>query len=228
MKLLHESHQIHFFVDNSDVTVNPHLMGTLLTRLGKHNVMPTFGNVINAITGEKKQYINMVNSDESLRIEFPLDRIVIAKEGGDLNAFLGLSATLFTALNEIFPEKKANRLSIVNTRVFQGDTNQYNDIYRNLFTYKQAIPFEWDNRIAERKQLPSGELLNSISTVRRCRLAMPRLNVAEAIDGIICELDVNTINENRTPRFSLDDAHEKVKELSEELIRGIELLRRYF
>jgi hypothetical protein len=203
-------------------------MGQMLKDLGSFNLMPTFGHMLNALNGERKQYINMVNAAQDLRIEFPMDRIIINQDGGNLNSFIEMVPQYLDALKAIFPDKLGYRMSVVTNKVYQGTIEEYNTLYRQLFTYKQATPFEWDNRIAEKKGLQSGEIINSTSAIRRCQLSTPKLNNGRITDAINCEIDVNTVPENRSNRFNLLDAKEHVRSLYAEVESTCGLLQRYF
>lgn len=228
MKLLHESHQIHFVSDNSDVNVTPHLMSSMLNHLGKFNLIPTFGNMLNPLSGEKKQFIIMVSPDERLRVEFPADRIMIAMEGLDSASFLKNSFAIIDAVQDIFPTKLATRLSLLTARIYQGSEQQYSDLYDSLFTYKGISPIEWDNRIVERKAIKGEELINVISTIRRCKFSIPKINNGSISDGIMSELDINTVAETKEQRFSLSSAKEFFEELYKEQATASKLLKRYF
>lgn len=228
MKLLHESHQLHFVADNSDVNVTPHLMSSLLNHLGKFNLMPTFGNMLNPMSGEKRQFIIMVSPDERLRVELPVDRILIAMEGVDSASFVKTAFSIIDSLQDIFPTKFAMRLSLLTARVYDGTEEEYKSLYESLFTYRGVSPIEWDNRIVERKTIENDETLNVISTIRRCKFALPRINGGSISDGIMSELDINTIAESKELRFSLSASKDFFNELSKQQIAASDLLKRYF
>jgi hypothetical protein len=227
MKKIHESHQAHFFADNTDVQVNPIIMTSLIQGLAKFNLYPTIGQVINALNGSRTQFVTMVNSDESLRVELAPDRLVIAREGGEINSFVTLASEISRSLHALFPSKTGSRIALVSARVYEGKISEYDDLYRKLFTYKSIKPFEWDNRIAEKKNA-IGETINSISTIRRCRVQTSSINSGNKTDAILSEIDLNTLPENQSSRFSLEKFPEMINGLYIESAKSSQLLSRYF
>lgn len=229
MNQLHESNQLHFFTDNSDIPPEPHVVTELLTNLVKFKFMPTFGQAINALSGERKKFIVMITGDEKLRIEFQIDRIVISSEGKSLGSFFEQAKEIITTLAICYPTKKANRLSIINNSLYVGSNEEYNELYKKLFTYHEAEPFEWDNRIAEKKNLlNSSESLNCVSTIRRSNVNAAFHNDNRPFDAVIIESDINTIPESKNNRFELLSSLGVLNEMLEVSNKSRELLDRYF
>ncbi|ASF16515.1 hypothetical protein FJD32_000805 [Shewanella sp. LC6] len=228
MNLVQEIHQAHFFTDNQDVTASPPIVTALMNSIGKFNLIPNMGQEINAITGERKLIPMMVSPDQSLHVEFPRNEIVIIGTVGSQHEFMGKSLGIFEALASVFPEKKGNRLSILNSRIFKAEEDTYSCLYRQLFTHHKAQPFEWDNRIVERRTLPKcGETINSISSIRRCEIMGQAPSLAEPMDCVIFDLDSNTVQHNTKLRFSLEQAHVVFKELHENNLALSKQLKRY-
>ncbi len=229
MNQLHESNQLHFFSENSDIKPEPEVVSQLLGKLSKFGFMPTFGQSINALSGEKKKFIIMVTGDENLRIEFQANRIVLSSEGINLDELLEKANEILPLLEEVFPEKKANRLSLINNKLYVGNDEEYSALYKKLFTYHQAEPFEWDNRIAERKPLDNTkEQLNCISAIRRCKVSAPFHNSNQPFDAVTSESDINTIPENENFRFSLNESIEILSEILKVSKSASDLLNPYF
>ncbi|MBE8607924.1 hypothetical protein [Vibrio sp. OPT10] len=228
MNLLHQSHQAFFFCNNEDISPTPPIIGALLQALGRFNLIPTIGTEFIANTGTKRQFVIMVNSDESRRVEFLSNGISIQGQGTSADAFLHDVINFMESLQSVFPGKKSNRISLLNTRIFNGTPEQYDALYKNLFTFTQVSPFEWDNRIVEKKTLPnSSETINSISSIRRCEIKVPQLNNGQSIDSALFEIDSNTVPEHSNLRFGFEDAIAIWKELSENNQALIGQLSRY-
>jgi len=213
MKLVQELHQAHFFTNNADVTATPPIVAALMQAIGRFNLIPNMGDELNAITGERRKIPMMVSPDESLRVEFPINEIVIIGAGGSLKDFTEKANDIFKELASVFPEKKGNRLSLLNNKFYEGETSEYEELYKKIFTYHDGNPFEWDNRIVERKILPSKEAINSITTIRRCQISSPSIQSNKLINSVIFELDSNTVRENPVMRFSLLDSNKVIGEL---------------
>lgn len=223
MNKLFDFQQINFFTDNSDVSATPHLIKALLDVLGKYGLIPTFGQEINAMTGEQKQVVTMMEPSQSYRIEFPGGLIAISAINLDNNIFADRSINILKDLKSIFPSKKANRLAYIQNKVFQGSPEYYKELYGKIFTYHSVDPFEWDSRIAIKKPLAAhNEIINSISSIRRGIFNLPLSNMAAfnpfstGIDCIGFEMDTNTEVENGNIRFDLENCTSVLQELFKE------------
>ncbi|KLE46599.1 hypothetical protein YA13_11965 [Klebsiella aerogenes] len=123
----------------------------------------------------------------------------------------------------MFPSKKANRLAYIQNKVFQSSPEYYKELYDKIFTYHSVEPFEWDSRIAIKKNLAAcDEIINSISNIRRGLFNFPISNVSAfnplstGIDCIGFEMDTNTVAENVNLRFDLESCTSVLQELFEE------------
>ncbi|ELI5434188.1 hypothetical protein RRJ81_002640 [Vibrio parahaemolyticus] len=228
MKEITQSHQAFFFCNNENTAPTPPNIGALMAALGKFELIPTIGNEFQAQTGAKRQFIVMVNSDETVRLEMPSSGISLVKQGGTRESFYELMKNVFNALQSVFPEKKANRLSLLNTAFFQGSNEEYEALYQKLFTYKDVKPFEWDNRIVEKRELAnSREKINSISIVRRCENRIPDFNNGNLTDLVLFDIDSNTDAYDNSFRFTFDAALSVWEELYANNERLTEQLQRY-
>jgi hypothetical protein len=226
MNKLHESNQIHFFTNNQDVTPTPVIMGSLLQSLGRFGLLPSYAHEINALTGEKKQFITMATTDGNLRIEFPSGAMIISSSNISSTQFLDTSIAILNILKDIFPDKKSNRLSFLSNSLYGGTSEQYKALYDAIFTYRQAEPFEWDNRVVERKNI-NNETLNCISNIRRCEIEAPFINSGQSTDCIFFELDVNTIPQKNDYRFDLETCNTVLRDIFEQVELAKNSLERY-
>lgn len=223
MNKVFDFQQINFFTDNSDVSATPHLIKGLLDVLGKYGLIPTFGQEINAMTGEQKQVVTMMEPSQSYRIEFLSGLIAVSAINLDNSVFTDCSIRILKDLKSIFPSKKANRLAYIQNKVFQSSPEYYKELYDKIFTYHSVEPFEWDSRIAIKKNLAAcDEIINSISNIRRGLFNFPISNVSAfnplstGIDCIGFEMDTNTVAENVNLRFDLESCTSVLQELFEE------------
>lgn len=229
VNLLHESHQLHFFVNNTDIESTPSLISAIKEQFPDFQLVPTYGKEFNPVSGDQKDILILVSSDHSLRIEFPSHEILILKEGGTQEEFKELSFEIVRGLSDLFRFKMGNRVSILSTKFYQGSKEQYEELYKSLFTYKQATPFEWDNRVVERLELPdSKESINSISAIRRIGVRSPHINNGNETDLIVFELDSNTAYQSAKNRFGLTNCLGVYDELYKNNIRLTKELTRYF
>jgi hypothetical protein len=228
MKLLQQNHQINFFTNNEDVVVSHPIISLLMERLAKFNLIPTYGQEMNASTGEKRQIFSMVNFEQTLKLDFPSHGIFLTSFAGSFDEFIELSMKVFSALQSCLPTKKGNRIAVLTSSFYKSDEQIYNELYKELFTYHVVQPFEWDNRIALRKEIEGySEIVNSISTIRRGEVVAPFLNGGIPGDCIMFETDVNTLPQNGIARFTWDSLMSVVEALSREVRENNNRLTRY-
>jgi len=230
MKLEHESHQLHFFSNNSDIEANSLFISAMTQSLSEHfTVVHITGREIEPMKGIQRDFLILRTPEGNIRIEFPSNEIVIFQEGGSSEEFQELCIKILVALNKLFPMKHANRLSVLTSKFYAGSAESYNALYRELFTYKSVQPFEWDNRIAQRLMLEkSKEEINSISAIRRLEAQGPFSEKGQPKDIILVDVDSNTIYQNNEFRFSLLNSIEIFNELFDNARNVADELNRYF
>lgn len=230
MKLDHESHQLHFFSNNADIEANSLFISAMTSSLSEHlSVVPNTGREFEPMKGIQRDFLILTTLDGSVRIEFPSNEIVISKEGGSLDEFQELCIKILNSLKKLFPMKYANRISVLSSKYYSGSTENYDELYGKLFTYKTAKPFEWDNRIVQRLTLEcSGEEINSNSVIRRVEVQGPFTKKGQTKDVIVVDVDSNTIYQNAEFRFSLSSSLTVFKELFSNARNVLSELNRYF
>lgn len=230
MKLDHESHQLHFFSNNTDIEANSLFVSAMTHNLSEHlELVPNTGREFEPMKGTQRDFLVLTTPDGKVRIEFPSNEIVIFQEGGSLDEFQGLSFNILNSLNTLFPMKHANRISVLSSKYYSGSTENYDVLYRELFTYKTAQPFEWDNRIVQRLTLEhSKEEINSISAIRRVEAQGPFTTKGQSKDIIAVDIDSNTIYQNKEFRFSLANSLDTFNELFHNTHNVSSELNRYF
>lgn len=230
MELIHQNHHLHFFSNNSDIDPSSSVIRALRHALPEHQLVPVPSSEFNTATGQNREYLTLVTPDQKLRLELPSNEIIIYSFGNeDQEEFKNTAYKIINGLSTLFPLKMANRLSVLNSMYFKSDVEQYEKLYEKLFTYRNANPFEWDNRIVERRTLSqSNEMINSISSIRRAVLNSQFFNNGSPIDLINFDIDSNTIFQNKDRRFTLSESHFVIDELFENNKRIIRELERYF
>lgn len=223
MELIHQEHQGFFFFNNLDLTPSPELYTLLLNEFSRYGLMPNIGHEFNIQTGEKKQFVTLVNSTDDLRVEFPSHGIVVTRLKAEFEDFYTDFKNIMKSLAVLFPLKKANRVSLISTKIFNGTEDQYREIYLNLFTYKSINPFEWDNRVAEKRYiLGNSEEVNSISNIKRGEMVSPFFNNGHPKSVIAFSVDTNTSPTKTENRFSFENS---IKAYDEIYNNNLELLK---
>lgn len=126
MELLFQNYQASYFTNNSDVTATPPVLSMLLSNLAALSLLPMFGQELNALTGEKRQIVIMTSPDQNFRVEFPLGAIVFHGVGGSSEEFINKVKDIMKSLQSIFPNKKATRLSVINSYFYHDSGDAAN------------------------------------------------------------------------------------------------------
>lgn len=228
MRNLQQTHQINFFTNNDDTPASHAIVSLLMERLSKFRFMPSFGQEINGVTGEKRQIITMIDDEQNIKIDFPSHGILLNSMNLNFEVFFEKALKILDVLHSCFPSKKANRLAVLSTMIYKSDIETYERLYNELFTYRAVKPFEWDNRIALRKKIENyDEQVNSISTIKRGEIVAPFVNGGLPSDCVIFETDTNTLPQNAVMRFGWDEAVRIIKALSKDNEVNIKRLARY-
>ncbi|MFU0853504.1 hypothetical protein ACM26X_15525 [Kluyvera cryocrescens] len=228
MKKILNTLQVNYFTNNNDVTATPPILGMLLAKLSSLSLLPMFAHEVNALTGERRQIIIMTDADQNFRIEFPMQSIVFTGNNIEISDFFNKVESALEALKSIFPDKKSNRLAIVNSSFYRADKEKYSELYKKMFTYHQVDPIEWENRIVERKNFgSSAEIANMVSSARRCSVQHPFVDSGNLVDVINFEVDTNTIPENVNNRFDFTSSIPVLRELYNKNNELIESFSRY-
>lgn len=228
MKAIHETHQLFFFSKNMDLPATPANISKILTVLSPFGLIPTINNEFDLLSNAKKQILSMIHLDESLRVEFPSSGILIVKEGGSSKDFMSLVLSILKALQQLFPFARSNRLSLINNKIFLGTEEQYQEVYKSIFTYKAVTPIEWENRIVLRENSEIiNEEINTVSTIRRGLIRSQFINQSQPTDVIMFEIDTNTLSTNSDSRFCLDDSDKIYNHFNNLQNKIFEDLKRY-
>ncbi|WP_275725354.1 hypothetical protein [Vibrio furnissii] len=231
MELIHESHQVHFFSNNLDVEPNAQVITAINEQLPEFKWVPVSGTELNPITGEKRNFLTMeciIESVVRMRLEFTREDLVLNVDGCNIDDLQKIVRRIHTQLSALFRLKQANRLSVISSKLYQAPKEQYEALYKKLFTYQGVNPFEWDNRIVERKQVRNSEQINSISSIRRLEIVAPTFNGGAPTDVICVDFDSNTIHQNNQRRFDLRSADNTYQDLFDNNRQLAENVKRYF
>jgi hypothetical protein len=151
---------------------------------------------------------------------------------GTLSAFLTRAGEVIERLLPLLPQA-ATRVALIQEG--QAAISTPEDVAIALLrfppSFSASVPFEWDWRGAMRSDRTFGGTTEAMNTVVTFHRAAGRHPWGEPFDGVIAELDINTVPENLTPRFQAADCraffeagiawHERLaQELAEFIRRG--------
>ncbi|EKB14487.1 hypothetical protein [Aeromonas veronii] len=211
MKVLSRNYVVNIFVDNSDVTTDVHWISKAMSAFSDLQLIPSFGNEINPMTGEKRNFLRMVTPDELLQVNIQgqLTSITIANDTDSVDAIGATIVKVISGLVALFPNKVANRIALLTSTLFIGSKEEYQNAFNNLHKpIDDDIPFEWDSRRAVKINLPSVEdNMNAITTIRRGYHGLINQPMQ---DSLVVDTDINTAHENQSLRFKYAEINERL------------------
>lgn len=125
---------------------------------------------------------------------------------GTLDAFVARATGVLERLLPLLPHR-ATRVAFIQ----EGEVSVLapNEAARSLLrlppSFAREVPFEWDWRCATKSIRRFSEREEEMNTVATFRRFVGKLAWGEPFDGIIVELDINTVPESSVPRFDEAD-----------------------
>ncbi len=171
--------------------------------------------------GQVIQRIGMISSDGSKKIQIMSNRIDVVlfatrKEGFnsselDINAdeALQIFKKIYEIFNDIIPI--ANRMAYISSYVYHEIEDEEKKIYRNRFLkipegYSEAtLTDEFSARYCSREEIQIQEYMEKLNMITNIyRLDTRMLMFPIQIDGYKIDFDINTSQENKKNRFSVE------------------------
>ncbi|MGL6263199.1 hypothetical protein ACSZMC_04555 [Aeromonas jandaei] len=207
MKKVISGVNINFFVDNRDIGVDPQTISAFMAPFIRFGLIPTFGMEYNPNANERRNFLRLVSPDESLQINFNNGvTSILIKDKTDFNEIQQLLNHFLSGLADLMPLKRSNRLAVLTSTLFKGESEEYDRICRNIYSVHVdgAIPFEWDYRSAFKLNIADVE--NNMNKIVSCRKGMNGAVPGDLFDSIAVDTDINTQFENQTPRYGYGQA----------------------
>jgi hypothetical protein len=208
MKKVMTSYQVNFFSKNMDVQADAVTITALMSALGGLGLIPTMGTEINAISSDKHTFPRMVSIDEKKQVNFNSEVIHInylaVNDDDDFSEIKAFCSAVFNSISTIYPNKKANRISVVKSTIYEVDDDESTRVYELLFSKKINAnnPIEWDYRVVDRCN-EGKEATNEIAAIKKVVAGVPFYNSGRPFSAISIDTDCNTIFENSDFRFTL-------------------------
>ncbi|MFQ2329851.1 hypothetical protein ACK32Q_10180 [Aeromonas dhakensis] len=194
---------VNFFVDNRDIGVDPQTISTFMAPFIRFGLIPTFGMEYNPNANERRNFLRLVTPDESLQINFNNGvTSILVKDRTSVEDIQRIFFDFLSGLANLMPYKRSNRLAVLTSTLFQGETEVYNRICRNIYSIHDngELPFEWDYRAAFKFDIAGVE--NNMNKVVSCRKGMNGVVPGDMFESIAIDTDINTQFENQTPRYT--------------------------
>lgn len=215
MKILSKNYAINIFVDNSDVTTDVNWISKAMSAFSDLQLIPSFGNEINPMTGEKRNFLRMVTPDELLQVNMQgqMTSIAIANNRDSIEVIRETIFKVISGLENLFQHKKSNRIALLTSTLVIGSEEEYQTAFNKIHKPIDGAdtPFEWDSRQAFKISVESVESnMNAITTIRRGYHGLINQPMQ---DTIVIDTDINTAHENQSLRFKYVDLNDKLSHM---------------
>ena len=208
MNLVGISYNFNFFTKNNSIKADSESIYKLMPFIND-GFMPTTADEISE-EGDRYKVIRVQkeNADVNISITFAKKAILVQitkdKEIEAVN-LMGLVSSTFAKLRETLGEIKGERAACIANAIIENDQETEERIYKKFFTDEPSY-FEWSVRRAN-KFVIEGEESNCVLAVNK-GLGTKQYNGTGSIsqiEVIVVSCDNNTIAENNTPRFEVNN-----------------------
>ncbi|MCH4698611.1 hypothetical protein MKW30_10005 [Streptococcus suis] len=208
MNLVGISYNFNFFTKSNSIKADSESIYKLMPFIND-GFMPTTGDEINE-EGDRYKVIRLQkeNDDINISITFSKKAILIQitkdKEIDNTN-LMSLVSPVFAKLREILGDIKGERVACLSNAIIENDQNTERKIYEKFFSDEPNY-FEWSVRKASRFII-EGEESNCVLAVNKgvgTKQNNGTGNISQ-IEVIVISCDNNTIAENDSPRFEVNN-----------------------
>lgn len=208
MNLVGISYNFNFFTKNNSIKADSESIYKLMPFIND-GFMPTTGDEISE-EGDRYKVIRVQKENKDLNISITFSKRAILvqitkdKEIDNVNLMDIVSST-FSKLRETLGDIKGDRTACIANAILENDKETEEKIYKKFFS-DEPYYFEWALRKASRF-IVEGEESNSVLAVNKglgTKQNNGTGNITQ-IEVIVVSCDNNTIAENNTPRFELNN-----------------------
>lgn len=204
------SYNFNFFIKNHHIKADSDSIYKLMPFI-TDGFMPTTGDEISA-EGEKNKVIRVQkeNDDINTSITFSKKAILIQitrDKEIDNNELMGMVEPILKRLKETLGDIKGERAACIANVIIENDKETEENLYKKFFKDEPNY-FEWAVRKASKYKIDNEET-NCILAVNKGTGTKQNNGTGSIvqIQVIIVSCDNNTIEENDSPRFELENTH---------------------
>ena len=216
-EIIPNSENMKFFIENfSSKGLIPNQVPELFINIGSKDTSPKTNLRLNLTDPERKWDIKF-NSDK-IEITFLNSNIGVVKEISKED-FVSEVVDFLGELNKKF-SKSHKRIGFVSQYLFDySDTSEYAKLFLNsieFFSNKQIS--NWSGQTSTRMSLncndSQSEVVNVSSEIRTIKQPMNMNNSVSLFNGIVLNIDINTLSENSSYRFEIENMKSIFDEMS--------------
>ncbi|MNQ00109.1 hypothetical protein D3C85_127470 [compost metagenome] len=144
----------------------------------------------------------------SLNIEIDYSEDINQISEFNTDEFINKAVEFLTIINSKFPKKHTRLGFVVQSLVNKIDSKTtFDKLNVPIDFFKADPPIEWTNKIVTRKLIELGmpEIFNISNNINWINANLVNNNTTTAFEGLHVTIDINTLQENNTNRFELDN-----------------------
>jgi len=232
MEVINLRHQIVVFGNYDDITPNMENIKYFIEVFSDKNLIPSqfkeisFNVTGNTVKNSDSARLSLTSTNGMWNIRFNVDRIDFVLTNSNIGkvempnteSFLTEVEDILTKVSQKFP-KTYKRVGLVSQYLFKDiDTNQSSLKANKTISFFNEKPIvEWFNKTTTRMtiQIPEAEIINISNELRwvKTNIRIEDRNIL--FDGLLLNIDINTINDNQNYRFNSNNLKMLLKEISQ-------------
>lgn len=209
MNLVGISYNFNFFTKNNSIKADSESIYKLMPFIND-GFMPTTGDELSE-EGDRYKVIRVQKETEEINtsITFAKKAVLLqvtSDKEVDSHALMAVVNSILTKLKDVLGDIKGERAACIANLIIENDQKTEEIIYKKFFTDNPEY-FEWSVRKAK-KFVIDGENANSVLAVNKGMGTKQNNGTGSIsqIEVIVISCDNNTIAENETPRFEIDNS----------------------
>jgi hypothetical protein len=232
MEIINLRHQVVVFGNFDDITPNMDNIKYFIEVFADKNLIPSqFKEISLNLTGNTVKNndlarLSLTSINGMWNIRFNVDRIDFVLTNSNIGrvempnteSFLAEVEDILTKVSQKFP-KTYKRVGLVSQYLFKDidakQSSQKANKAINFFDEKPIV--EWSNKTTTRTtvQIPEAEIINISNELRWIKTNIKINDRNGLFDGLLLNIDINTINENQNYRFNSKNLKILLKEISQ-------------
>lgn len=203
------TYQFNYFLHYRLVDSNPEGIPAVMAAFN-NEYLPSFFDEFTNLGQNKVVRLNGIGSKDGIVVLFGSDVLSIqindtSNRIMDRDIILGKLNSVIECALRIKSDINSYRISSVITSTYQFESELCRKAYAHLFNEELDVDiFEWNLRKAKRINV-LGNASNLVKSGSRAQIFNPLAGLVKPFDGLIFESDINTTQDDITPRFNIQN-----------------------
>ena len=239
MEVINLRHQVVVFGNYDEITPNMENIKYFIEVFADKNLIPSqykeisFNVTGNTVKNSDSARLSLTSINGMWNIRFNVNRIDFVLTNSNIGrvempnteTFLSEVEDILTKVSQRFP-KNYKRVGLVSQFLFKDISSKQSSQKANkaINFFDDKPIFEWSNKTTTRMtvQIPEAEIVNISNELRWLKTNIKIEDRNALFDGLLLNIDINTLNENENYRFNNTNLKGLLKEMSQisELIKN--------